>query len=221
MFLAIFYGQLSASSSITHAYLAKVWIEQFEQKFLLGSLFPDIRYIADIPREKTHERGITIDDIKNAETSFLAGCKLHSFIDGNRWRFVQDSGIYSWLEKKCQKDPLLSLAFPTHKYILLCMLEDEVIKTEFQAEFPYKELTTHFDEVYEEELIEGVTVEHVQDWHNFLKAYFDDDSTELDEIHHTLAPMFFARGLIKDLAKEETIIQYTKDVNDPPLKWEA
>ena len=55
-----------------------------EKSFYLGAIIPDIRYFADIPRERTH---ITLDDLNKAaglvgkRSDFVKGYKVHLLVD--------------------------------------------------------------------------------------------------------------------------------------------
>ena len=115
---------------------------------------------------------------KNAQTRFLSGCKLHSFVDEKRGKFATDSKIYAWLEEECKENLFLQLAFMSHKYILLCILEDEIIR----EKFPVQDLTKYFDKIHAEEIDDGITGKDVEAWHNFLNAYFNGEISDSDEI---------------------------------------
>lgn len=69
----------------THAVLAQKFLQshsQFEKRdFLVGTLFPDIRYLGSIDREKTHQSVKNITEILEEKDSFLAGVKFHVAID--------------------------------------------------------------------------------------------------------------------------------------------
>jgi|GEM_PF-7010414 hypothetical protein len=220
LLLCLCFNYAFASTPITHAYLAKIWIEQSNTKteeeqildkdFLLGSVYPDIRYVAAISREKTHKKNVTKDDIKSAKTRFLSGCKLHSFIDEQREQFVTDSKIYSWLEEECKDNPLLHFAFISNKYALLCILEDEIIRKKYS----FEELVEHFNKIHTEEINDGITGKNVEAWHNFLKAYFKGTVTKEDEISPQLMPILLIRGLVGELTNQEKIIQYTDGMID-------
>src|SRR3989344_5759752 len=87
------------AAPITHIVLAdKVFDEYFpnlsKDKFLVGTSFPDIRYLRVIKREQTHPKNITLSDIKSVE-SFNGGLLFHILIDRVRENYMQENDIYS------------------------------------------------------------------------------------------------------------------------------
>jgi hypothetical protein len=82
-----------AASEYTHAVIAELWFltvgnnytKAEKQSFMLGTLFPDARYLDPVhmTKERTHDRrwAIPLEDVYNAATPFEAGMKLHSWVD--------------------------------------------------------------------------------------------------------------------------------------------
>jgi hypothetical protein len=82
-----------AASEYTHAVIAELWFRTVgnnytkaeKQSFMLGTLFPDARYLDPVhmTKERTHDRrwAIPIEDVYNAATPFEVGFKLHSWVD--------------------------------------------------------------------------------------------------------------------------------------------
>ena len=209
LFLCLCCSSLFTSTPITHAYLANLWVkangEKLDTQFLLGSLYPDIRYVANIPRRNTHDTNVTKKDITGAQTRFLSGCKLHSFTDEARNKFVTESKIYAWLEKKCKNNPILHTIFKSHKYHLLCILEDEIIREAFSADG----LTKYFGKIHSEEITDNITEKNVETWHHFLNAYFTGQIPAGEEIPAKLMPLFFVRSFVVELKHEATAVLYT------------
>ena len=77
------------ANKIYHKFLA----DKNLAEFLIGNVFPDIRYIDKIPREQTHFANVTLKDLKNAD-SFMAGVKCHSMVDELREKFLAENGLY-------------------------------------------------------------------------------------------------------------------------------
>ena len=80
------------AAPITHIVLTdKIFQNHFKDKnkadFYTGTVFPDIRYLGVIDRNKTHFKNLKISDVKK-ETSFWAGFKFHSFLDEAREKFL-------------------------------------------------------------------------------------------------------------------------------------
>ncbi len=72
MFKTIFFLLIFSISSafcglpIFHLVLSQYWLDNFEKcskenrdEFIVGSLFPDIRYISSLSREETHIKNLT------------------------------------------------------------------------------------------------------------------------------------------------------------------
>ncbi|MCP5505700.1 MAG: hypothetical protein H7A38_02325 [Chlamydiales bacterium] len=89
-----------AAGPMTHLYLGEEYClkRRYDEKetgeFLVGTLFPDIRYITHFPREKTHFPVDSLLEIWECPSPFLAGMKFHNWVDGVREAFVVRSGIY-------------------------------------------------------------------------------------------------------------------------------
>lgn len=73
-------------NQITHIVLAaKVFDKTFSKfnksDFFIGTVFPDIRYLGVVKRNKTHFSNMTLDLVLKAKTSFEAGFLFHSLVD--------------------------------------------------------------------------------------------------------------------------------------------
>lgn len=155
------------ASSLFHAVIAEKWLEAFEdydeeqkRAFILGNLFPDIRYPAKMPRGATHDYGLTIEEIRKIENPFIKGMKVHSFVDEVRVEFLQ-------------KNEILSLMKGVHgdKSLLLKMLEDEILFS-MRGEEKSKVLCRYLETIENEELSFGIPLEIVNDWHQQHIRYF-------------------------------------------------
>lgn len=118
------YYSLFSAGPFLHIYLANAWMtacqkydSQEAQLFILGTLFPDIRYMAYIPRVTTHILGIRLDELLFMNDPFLAGMYFHSFVDIFRANFIQKKGISTLLD-----------TIPTqHKEMFLKLVEDDIV----------------------------------------------------------------------------------------------
>jgi len=117
--------KLYAAGPITHAYFAKKWIlyhekfnERQEASFIRGTLFPDIRYLGVISRDRTHTKNLTLNQITNNKNPFFKGKDLHAFVDEEREKFVVERKMYKKLR-----------SIPGQIYIatFLKLLEDEIL----------------------------------------------------------------------------------------------
>lgn len=191
----------------THIVLAqkshnKYFKDKDKKKFIIGTNFPDIRHLIDIPREITHEKGLIIEDLTK-EDPFTAGYKLHSYIDEKREDFVIEKGIYE--------------ITPRSKYIRHAMkfFEDQILYDKI------KDWTEHIkfmDDILDEELEFGVPKEDVERWHRIIQTYI---GTKPDA--DRLVQMFLLTGrtekkakavvdLVEQLKADERMIKYTEEL---------
>lgn len=156
-----------AASSLFHVVIAEKWLETFEdyneeqkRAFILGTLFPDIRYLAQLPRQATHDRGLTIEEIRKIESPFIKGMKVHSYVDEARVGFLRNKEILKLMK-----------GIPGDKILLLKMLEDEILFSMREKE-KNRTLCRYLEIIENEELSFGVPLETVSDWHCQHIGYF-------------------------------------------------
>lgn len=153
------------AAPIAHIYLALQILAgplngQFNEKeFLIGTSFPDIRYLKLIERANTHFHKVTIEDIKKEKDSFKAGMLFHSFVDEKREEYIEQNGIYERLPK---------FRFTTQS---LKFAEDKILRSLFDIA-KYK---AHFDKILPQEKNFKISDENISRWHDFLKGYFSKD----------------------------------------------
>jgi len=119
---------------LSHLYLAKETIKNFqitnEKEYYLGSILPDIRYFADIPRAKTH---FTVDELNNklhdVNSDFLNGYKVHLFSD----KFIHEFELY-YKVKKCFPLLINKIVKPSIVNVFLDMYFLEKLKQEKKLE---------------------------------------------------------------------------------------
>jgi hypothetical protein len=90
------------AGSISHTVYAEKALKtvlkgKLEKQFIIGNLFPDIRYLKVIDRESTHFTNVTLKDIQQESDSFKAGMLFHSLIDEAREAFVLSHQAYAGL----------------------------------------------------------------------------------------------------------------------------
>lgn len=172
LFLLVFSLKAVAAAPLMHLYWAQKWnenVEGFEkgeyQAFILGNLLPDIRYLVEIPREKTHFYGVSFCDVKEQYSPFMKGMIFHSVIDELREKVVMDSGIYSILED-VESDYLATL---------LKLVEDEILWEFYDG----KKVFPFVKDVIEEELQTGIDPEMLKKWHGFLGYYLGSKPSQM------------------------------------------
>lgn len=160
-------GSAFAAAQGMHVFLAEKWlaIQEWDytphqkHSFILGTLFPDIRYLGVLKREETHEQHLVKQDIcEQRDDPFEAGRKLHVWIDEVRESFAERWNIYEQLPASVN----------LHKATFLKLLEDEIIWNELNIAFIQETLK------YEEYKINNfnLKVEDIQKWHSLLSQYF-------------------------------------------------
>lgn len=72
-------------SPLTHLVYAQQYLERHarldEAAFWRGSLFPDVRRLASIPREQTHRLDVTLEEVGQEPDAWRAGYLFHSLLD--------------------------------------------------------------------------------------------------------------------------------------------
>lgn len=127
LFLVVYMAigtQVQAAGPMVHAYLGLQWLEQNgkdmsdqdKQAFMLGTLFPDIRYLIGVPREKTHFMVRSLREVAQGKTAFEKGMRFHSFVDIQRNQFLRTHAVYQAF-KKLPK---------SHRELFIKVVEDEI-----------------------------------------------------------------------------------------------
>ena len=157
------------AAPITHIVFAnKVFDKYFSGKnkraFFVGTSFPDIRYYDNLDREKTHFKTADIKEIVS-ENSFLAGLKLHSYLDDKREAFYSSlPGYPFYFEPRHVMDSALKF------------FEDEIF---YERMNNWGEIVGFFDEALPEEKQLGPTEEDVEAWHKLLREYLSKKPNNL------------------------------------------
>jgi hypothetical protein len=124
--------------------------------FIVGTSFPDIRYLGVINRAQTHEENITWSAVKNASTSFEQGRLLHSLLDEEREKFIVHYNLYD-----CVPDS----RFRTQ---ILKFYEDMLL---YETINNWPEIADCFDTIVSEERAYSIKENDLLLWHNLLKQY--------------------------------------------------
>lgn len=135
-----------------------------EKEFIIGTSFPDIRYLKVAARAQTHITHVTLESIIKEKDSFKAGMLFHSFVDEQREAYVVENHFY-------EKIP--SFKFTTQS---LKFAEDDILKSQFDI----TSYISYFDKIIEQEKSFGITETNIKNWHNFLQGYFRGDYTQKD-----------------------------------------
>lgn len=146
---------------ITHIVLAeKVFKKHFSQKnkseFFIGTSFPDIRYVDNLDRDKTHFPDLSLAEIIKEE-SFMAGLKFHSLVDEIHNNF------FSFRDNPFFLEPIHITATS------LKFFED---KSFYNRLSNWQEIADYFKQTVKEENNFGVDEKDIIAWHEALKIYF-------------------------------------------------
>lgn len=158
--------KLSAAGPVMHVVLGERWLslyapqytEEEKRLFLLGTVFPDIRYLGVIKRDQSHFKGITLEKVYHATSPFQRGMLFHSFVDEFREKYVYKSAI----EKKFVEIPrALQGTF-------LKLVEDQIIHDKHD----WGKFRVYLSTIPEEEKSFGIDMQSLTQWHTGLTVYF-------------------------------------------------
>lgn len=153
------------AAPVTHAYFTKKLFEQYpkysyeeQQAFMLGTLFPDIRHMVESAREETHYENMTLEDVLNESSPFMAGMKFHSYVDEQREAFVMEQKMY-------QKMAHLA---DDHLWTYLKFVEDEILHDSYN----WDDICLALQTTMPEELQMSFTEAQITKWHKMLTLVF-------------------------------------------------
>jgi hypothetical protein len=156
------------ANQITHIVLTEKMSNHFLSKFdysafSVGTVFPDIRYLKVIERDKTHFKDLTLQDILNEQNSFTAGLKYHSLVDEVREKYMVENGVYDLI--------------PTSKFITqaLKIYEDEVL---YKKVLDWNKIIVFLDRVFNEETELVDQTNKINEWHALMQEYFKQAPTD-------------------------------------------
>jgi hypothetical protein len=156
------------ASQITHIPYGKKVLDLFlsdqpvdEKKFFIGTLFPDIRYLGVIDREKSHFSNPTVEGLRNITSDFEKGMYAHALIDIEREKTLEHLGAYNFIEGN--KVTTYAMKF----------IEDELA---FDLVPDWSKYINYLDDILIEEE-DLVTKEPAKKWHGLLQVYFSDKPT--------------------------------------------
>lgn len=144
------------------------------KEFVLGSTFPDIRYITkNIKREDTHFKNITLEIVREKireNKFFQAGVIFHSFVDELRDKYMNKKNVYKIMPRS--ENAVRAIKF----------LEDNILYKKIQNK---NQVIKYFDTILDEELkfytSEGcIYKSDVKNWHKLMQTYFEK---EMDPQH--------------------------------------
>jgi len=185
------------ASQITHVVYGKKIYERLSgfswPDFLIGTLFPDIRYVAKVDRDKLHQFN-TSEGLIPRDNSFEAGKYVHWLIDEKREKFIVEKGTYDLLPKENYMNASLKL------------VEDELV---YDRIGDWAEIVRILNNYPEEELSNGIDKETIELWHRLLKKYFLKEPGL-----STWRDMILGMGFDNEVAEE--VLNQTKTIKENP-----
>jgi hypothetical protein len=174
------------ANQITHVALAEKMSDEFRKfnrdLFIVGTIFPDIRYLKVIDRQKTHFYDLKLEDILSEDDSFIAGMKYHSLTDKVRERYMAEKNIYDHI--------------PSSRYITQALktYEDEIF---YSRVADWEKINGILGHVFDEEMKSGINKEQIEKWHSLIRDYFKQPPTDVSREN-----FMFGIGFLKEESAE-------------------
>ena len=155
-----------AAGPVMHVMLGERWLAKYapnytaEEKriFLLGTVFPDIRYLGVIDKNKTHFKSVTLQNVYQGNSPFKRGMLFHSYVDDFRNKIVLQSG----LNKNLQAIP------SRYRGTFLKLVEDQIL----HEQAPREAFIQTLSEIPEDEKQFNIPPKSLMQWHTGLTLYF-------------------------------------------------
>lgn len=193
------------ASQITHIVYGKKIFDRMADSnwhdFVIGTVFPDIRYLAKLDRNSTHIFHTKEINIPK-KNSFKAGFYTHCFVDEKREEILQSLGMY----KLIPHDYLHATAIK--------MLEDYF---NFPLFADWKSIITILEDTLSEEESYGVDKVTVKSWHAGIQQYINVGPTEAswESVLVDIIPEVTAKQIAKkawELKQDQSICDILKKV---------
>lgn len=157
---------LYSAGPITHVALGQKWLsyeapnytDEQKKLFLLGTVFPDIRYLGVIKREQTHYKGVTLSAIRKTSSPFQQGVLFHSFVDEFREKWV----------KEHKTEAKLTDVAVNQKHTFLKIIEDQIN----YSEQSWGSFRQYLMSIPADEKQYGIDDKALSEWHAGLTLYF-------------------------------------------------
>jgi len=134
-----------------------------KKEFIIGTSFPDIRYLAHLSREETHIEPVSWSDITTCSSSFKAGMLFHNLVD--ILRIIHFEPHFYQRQKPWMYSTSHIRLFP----LVMKMAEDHAL---YDTVHEWNEIIGYFDTILEEEKALCPDLDILQKWHRLLQNYF-------------------------------------------------
>ena len=156
------------STFATHIVLAQKVIHHFpninKAEYFIGTIYPDIRYLNVLSRELTHIN----PTIKEGDSAFIIGMKVHNIVDIARDDFVIKNGIYEIYRN-------IATISTSSKFYDDIVLYDKISN--------WEEISDYVRNISEEEKKFNVTLEILQKWHSLTLDYIKNPPNDQSVIN--------------------------------------
>jgi hypothetical protein len=168
LFAFAFFCTLHAAAPVTHIVLALSVLHLLpptidKQAFIVGTSFPDIRYLAKLDRKLTHIEPVTWHDITKETSSFRAGMLFHNLVDNIRIQHFE----LCFYQRKAPHSQTYRTFFP----LVMKTAEDNVL---YHKVSNWTEISGYFDTIYQEEKDFGIDEKIIKEWHSKLQNYLKE-----------------------------------------------
>lgn len=151
---------LFAAGPIVHLWVAERFCEIYDitdpsivQEVMVGTEYPDIRYITRNPRSWTHLDVADIRDVLESKTPFEAGMKLHAWVDIVRETYIADE-VYEAVVPYHEGHPATLLKF----------IEEEIMADIYDG----RQWSSYFNDILQEEYL-FAEKDAILKWHNLIQ----------------------------------------------------
>lgn len=173
---------------VTHIVLALAILpmlpDKKRDKFLIGTSFPDIRYLGVLAREQTHIKNPSWHSVQQEPSAFKAGMEFHALVDHVHDQYMAEQKVYEYI-----------LAPSRFKSYVLKLYEDMIL---YEYCDDWSNIVVCFDTILDDELAFYVEKSSVETWHKMLQWYFCDRPTML-----RVVTLLTGRGFaLPDVAKD-------------------
>lgn len=179
-------SQIKMAAAITHIVLTdKIFDQKFsnldKKIFVVGTIFPDIRYLVGIGRERTHPKVKGLNEIQKL-TSFDAGVYFHQLVDTKREEYMLKNRAYDVVQKS--------------EFIVesIKLLEEEVLYAKVSD---WQKYASFFSDVLDQEISYGLKHADIEKWHTFISEYVKQKPNSKKRKSHLHRLKFFKKNIIK------------------------
>lgn len=177
------------AAPITHIVLAEEFLRRYPaavaSDFIIGTSFPDIRYLGVIAREETHDPDVDLQDILNEPDAFSAGMKHHVLADLVREKFIQDRDAYSSAPKSGYVTQAVKL------------YEDEMLYGRIHDR---GSLATAFGRIIDQERKFSIAANDIGRWHDLLREYVSS-APSIDSRRKFIRGIGFAPKVVEEVER--------------------